>query len=223
MLAWLCQQPDLEQDLKFLTVFISWVLREQGFGGRGLFWFVLAQADSLWFCKTWVRESTRELTPNQPLWKKHRSLFCLFLGLSFLLVFNHGQERGWNLSSEIACEILPAKLWTAGLAWTYYWPRFLQMLPATVWTEISLQLFLQCKVLKPLKLIVTFIHPPSCQLRGVCKVRKIINHLWSAAIPGFSGKIAVWPSNHIVRVSTSVTAIKLNQKNCFNRNTTLHI
>lgn len=34
MLAWLCQQPDLEQDLKCLMVFISRVLREQGFGGR---------------------------------------------------------------------------------------------------------------------------------------------------------------------------------------------
>lgn len=40
---------------------------------------------------------------------------------------------------------------------------------------------------------------------------------------GFSGKIAAWPHNHILRVTTSVTAIKPNQKNCFNRNATLHI
>lgn len=110
MLAWLCQKPDLEEDLKFLTVVISWVLWEQGLG----VWFGLSSPRGSAKCGSeranWHRSTTL----------KETSLLILLLSRAFSSIGVQSRtSKGWNSSSETAREILAAKLLTAGLAWTY--------------------------------------------------------------------------------------------------------
>lgn len=111
MLAWLCQQPDLEEDLKYLTVFISWVLGEQGFGG----WFGLSLAHGSAKCG-----SERANWHWSIAWKETSLLMLLLSWASFFIAIQLWTSKGWNSSSEIACERLVAELLTGGLAWTYW-------------------------------------------------------------------------------------------------------
>lgn len=167
------------------------MLREQGFGGRvyfGLSGFKQVPRGSA-KCGS---ERACELSPL-----KEASLpVLLFLGFLFFWHSVPDGKRGGIYAMKQAVKSLLPICWQLDqLTLTAHCPRSLHRLPASVGTEISA---LRCEALEPLRLIVTFIHPLSCKLRAVCKVRKIINHPWSAAIPGFSRKIA--GRSRIVRV-----------------------
>lgn len=81
----------------------------------GLPWFKLVPRGPAKCGSERTRENWHPTKPSE------RNIFVSLISwASFFIGIQHGQGRGWNLSSEIACEILAAKLLTAGLAWTYW-------------------------------------------------------------------------------------------------------